>query len=369
MNRLTRFRRDLHQIPELDLDLKKTQSYIVNALSTLPCKLSMPIKGSVIAYFDANKNNSIAFRCDMDALSIQEKTKHSFVSKHEGNMHACGHDGHMAIMLEFAYQLTEYYLELPHNVVLIFQPGEESVGGAKLLCETGFINKYHIQAIFGIHLWPFLEKGKIVTRKKEMMASAKEVKIDVYGKSSHIAQYQKGIDAMYYAMNIIQDLYVYVEKEIPEEEGLLRFGVFQSGTMRNIVSNHTLIEGSLRYFHEETYEKIKRFTDEIIIKYKQKGVLIKINYSEGYPTVINDEKLVEWIQDILPEVGILHEAQMTAEDFSFYQKAIPGVFFFLGTGSSIPLHSDIFNFDEEVLVHGVELYKAISKKKKTALGC
>lgn len=369
MNRLTRFRRDLHQIPELDLDLKETQSYILNVLSALPCKLSMPMEGSVIAYFDAKKRDSIAFRCDMDALKIQEKTNHVFKSKHKGNMHACGHDGHMAIMLEFAYQLTEYYLELPHNVVLIFQPGEESMGGAKLLCETGFIKKYHIQSIFGIHLWPFLEKGKIATRKKEMMASAKEIKIDVYGKSSHIAQYQKGIDAMYYAMKIIQELYVYVEKEIPEVEGLLRFGVFQSGTMRNIVSNHTFIEGSLRFFQEKTYEKIKRFTDEVIIKYKQKGVHIEINYNEGYPTVYNDKKLVEWIQVILPEVELLNKAQMTAEDFSFYQKAIPGVFFFLGTGTSIPLHSDIFDFDEEVLFHGVELYKAISKKKKTALGC
>ena len=369
MNRLTRFRRDLHQIPELDLDLKETQSYILNVLSALPCKLSMPMEGSVIAYFDAKKRDSIAFRCDMDALKIQEKTNHVFKSKHKGKMHACGHDGHMAIMLEFANQLSEYYLELPHNVVLIFQPGEESMGGAKLLCATGFIKKYHIQSIFGIHLWPFLEKGKIATRKKEMMASAKEIKIDVYGKSSHIAQYQKGIDAMYYAMKIIQELYVYVEKEIPEVEGLLRFGVFQSGTMRNIVSNYTLIEGSLRFFQEKKYEKIKRFTDEVIIKYKQKGVHIEINYNEGYPTVYNDEKLVEWIQVILPEVELLNKAQMTAEDFSFYQKAIPGVFFFLGTGTSIPLHSDIFDFDEEVLFHGVELYKAISKKKKTALGC
>ena len=367
MNRMIRFRRDLHQIPELDLDLEKTQRYIVDALSALPCKLFIPVKGSVVAYFDASKSDSIAFRCDMDAVKIQEKTNQSFQSKHKGNMHACGHDGHMAMMLEFAFQLSAYYLQLPHNVVLIFQPGEESMGGAKLLCETNLINDFTIRSIFGIHLWPFLDKGIIATKESEIMASAKEVKLEVYGKSTHIAQYENGVDAMYFTIKILEKLYDYVEKEITKDEGVLRFGVFRSGTMRNIVSNYALIEGSLRYFHDETYVNLSQFINKLKHIYEEEGVLLKVAFNEGYPAVYNDKALVNRIRDILPEVQLLKKAEMAAEDFSFYQKIVPGVFFFLGTGSSIPLHSDLFDFDEEILVHGVELYKTISKKyKKTA---
>lgn len=361
MNRLTIFRRDLHQIPEIDLELKKTQNYILKALSELPCEISTPIKSSVIAYFNSDKQNTIAFRCDMDALKIQEKTNHSFTSKNEGTMHACGHDGHMAIMLEFAHQLADYYIELSCNILLIFQPGEESVGGAKLLCDTGFLKQYRIQSIFGIHLWPFLEKGNIATRKKEMMASAREVKIDVYGKSSHIAQYHQGIDALEIGLKIIEDFYIYVKKEIQEDEGLLRFGIFQSGTMCNIVSQYTHIEGSFRYFQKETYENLHQYVLGLIKEYEKQGIRINCSFNDGYPTVFNDVKLIEKIRTVLPTIVELEKPQMIAEDFSFYQKEIAGIFFFLGIGTHIPLHSDIFDFDEDVLINGVELYKTISR--------
>ena len=205
LERIQKYRRDLHQIPELELELPKTQRYLQEALRDLPCSLSSPIPSSVVAFFDAGRKESIAFRSDMDALPVTEATGRAFASRHTGCMHACGHDGHMAMLLEFAHQLSAYYKELPHNVVLIFQPGEETPGGAEPMCKSGIFEQYHIKRIFGFHVWPMLDKGVIATRRNEFMARSSEVNIDITGKSAHAAKYQEGIDAMEIAARYLLD--------------------------------------------------------------------------------------------------------------------------------------------------------------------
>ena len=148
-------RRALHRIPELDRDLPKTTAYLKNALQELKCQVFSPVDGSVCAWFDFGAADAIAFRSDADALPIQEQTGLSFASTHPGKMHACGHDGHMAILLELARRLDKIQT-LHHNVLLVFQPAEETTGGARDICASGIFKKYKVKAIFGLHLWPGL---------------------------------------------------------------------------------------------------------------------------------------------------------------------------------------------------------------------
>ena len=162
-------RRALHRIPELDKDLPQTMAYLEQALAGLNCRVFSPMASSLCAWFDFGQESAIAFRSDADALPIQEKTGAAFASCHPGKMHACGHDGHMAIALELARRLREKK-ELPHNVLIVFQPAEETTGGAKALCQTGVFDRYRVEAIFGLHLWPGLPEGQIASRAEEMMA-------------------------------------------------------------------------------------------------------------------------------------------------------------------------------------------------------
>lgn len=361
------FRRALHQIPELALDLPKTQEYILHALKGLPCTLSSPTKSSVIAYFAAGKDNSIAFRSDMDALPVSEMNSCVYKSKHEGCMHACGHDGHMAMLLGFAMTLSTYYKELPHNVVLIFQPGEETPGGAEPLCKTGFLQQYHVKRIFGFHLWPMLPAGTIATRVGEFMSHSSEVNINIKGKSVHAARYKEGIDALEIAARYLIDIYNMEKNEIaPDVYRLLRFGKLNSGTVRNVIANDACLEGSLRSFQDEIHQFMMKRLYEIAKLYEEKeSVKFQFEITKGYPAVINDADLCKYILPILQDSSIvmMEEPEMVAEDFAYYQKLVPGIFFFLGTGTGIPLHANNFDFDESILMKGIETYKKLSRIK------
>ena len=166
---ITEYRRALHRIPELDRDLPETLAYLTKQLSPLGCTLSSPIPGSLCAFFEFGHQEAIAFRSDADALPIQENTGLPFASVHPGVMHACGHDGHMAMLLDLAAWLAEQ-TDMPHNVLLVFQPAEETTGGARDLCESGVLERFHVREIFGMHLWPDLPAGVIASRKNELMS-------------------------------------------------------------------------------------------------------------------------------------------------------------------------------------------------------
>lgn len=277
-------------------------------------------------------------------------------------MHACGHDGHMAMLLEFAHQLAHYYKELPHNVLLIFQPGEETPGGAKPICDSGILQEYHVKRIFGFHLWPMLPKGVIATRKKEFMARSTEVNITITGKSAHAAKYKEGIDALEIAARYLLDLYQMEQREVPEGiYRLLRFGHLESGTVRNVVANQARLEGTFRSFQDEIHDFMKQRILDLTKPYEAMGARFDFYFNSGYPAVINEEALVDQVLQIMPKVQLLEEPEMISEDFSQYQRHIPGVFFFLGTGTGIALHANTFDFEEDVLIEGVKAYESLSR--------
>ncbi len=354
-------RHALHRIPELEKDLPKTAAYLESALSDLRCRVLRPESSALCAWFDFGQPTAIAFRADMDALPISEKTEAPYASTHPGRMHACGHDGHMAMLLELARRLDRKK-ELPHNVLLVFQPGEESPGGAKDLCDTGILGDLHVKAIFGLHLWPGLEAGEIFTRKNELMARASEVTVDIYGKSAHIAKAAQGIDALMAGAEFYTRA-MEMERQIPQGVfRLLKFGKFQSGTVRNALSAHTHMEGSLRAFQDAVFESMADSLKAIGRDVEQKyGCRLDLHLAQGYPAVLNPEDLYDKVSAIVP-LRDMAEPCMTAEDFSWYQRFVPGMFFFLGVGDTPALHADTFDFDESVLLQGADFFETLAEK-------
>ena len=353
-------RRALHRIPELDRDLPETFAYLKGVLSDLNCLLFEPVNGSLCAFFDFGKPESIAFRADADALPIMEKTGVDYASRHSGCMHACGHDGHMAILLELARRLKEKK-HLPHNVLLVFQSAEETTGGAKDICDSGVFTRYHVKAIFGLHLWPGLEAGVVASRRQELMARSSEVNVDIYGKSAHIAKANQGVDALMAAVEFYQKA-MEMEKQLPGSVfRLLKFGKFQSGTVRNALSAHTHMEGSLRAFQDQVFDGLAAGLADIgRTVEEQYGCTVKLHLSDGYPAVMNPSELYARVKSALP-FRELESPSMTAEDFSWYQKTLPGLFFFLGLGDVPALHTDTFDFDETILLKGADFFEKLAE--------
>ena len=358
--RIKKNRRALHQIPELDRQLDQTIAYLRGELEGLGCKLFSPIDGSLCAFFDFGAEKAIAFRADMDALPIEEKTGAPYASRHPGRMHACGHDGHMAIALELARRpRTKQHLS--RNVLLVFQPAEEASGGAKPICDTGVFDQYAVEAIFGLHLWPGLEKGKIFSKPGEMMSRSAELDVDIFGKSAHIGRSWEGIDATEAACVFLQKAYE-LERSVPADiRRLLKFGHIQSGTVRNALSAHARMEGGLRAFSDEVFFGLRDRLLEIAKEVEaQFGCTVKVHLSNGYPAIHNPQELHDKVYAIAP-FEHLEEPSMTTEDFSWYQRYVPGMFFFLGLGDTPALHSDNFDFDESVLNIGADFFEKIAE--------
>ncbi len=358
-------RRALHRIPELDCCLPETTAYVRSALTPLHCTVSSPTPGSVCAFFDAGRRETVAFRADMDALPVTEATGLPYASAHPGNMHACGHDGHTALALGLAEYTAARLTELPRNVLIIFQPAEETTGGAEKLCKTGLLEQYRVCRIFGLHLWPDLPAGKVFSRPGPLMARSNEVTFTVTGKSVHLSRAAEGRDALTAGIECLRRSYAMADALPPEEPRVLRFGKMVSGQVRNAVSGKTVLEGSLRTYREETYhacrQGLKTVADSVAA---ESGCSVEVSISAGYPAVWNHEDLYAQIcAQLGPEAPqLLDTPALAAEDFSFYQQCVPGVFFFLGVGGTPPLHAPDFSFDDAaVLPAGLAFLKCLAQ--------
>ncbi|MBS6216324.1 MAG: amidohydrolase [Clostridiales bacterium] len=354
-------RRDLHRIPELDDQLPQTTAYLRRALEGLPCTLFSPDGRALCAWFDGGKAASVAFRADMDALPIAEKTGAPYASCHPGKMHACGHDGHMAMLIALAHTVAERLSALPGNVLLIFQPAEETTGGARSICESGVLERCRVERIYGFHLWPDLPAGTLASRPGPLMARASEVTVRITGRSAHIARWQEGADALMAGAGFLCAAEECTGR-LNREQGvcLLKFGRMESGSVRNAVSAESTLLGSLRVDSDEVFRSAKEKLSALARTVgEQYGVEAEIRFSEGYPPVCNDPELYAASAAALPELCLLEEPLLIAEDFSFYQRCVPGVFFLLGTGTGIPLHADTFDFDERVLETGVRFQQRL----------
>ena len=359
MKQIISDRRALHRIPELDKNLTRTMAYLRTALSRLRCELSEPIPGSLCAWFDNGTDAALAFRSDADALPIQETTGLSFASEISGQMHACGHDGHMAMLLELARRLNDMYTD--RNFLLIFQPAEETTGGAKEICDSGIFDSKNIQAIFGMHLWPGLPAGQVASRENELMARSCELTVEITGRSCHIARTKEGLDALLAGVDFVKGVQEIAADYPPEIIRVVRFGKMESGSVRNAVSDHTRLLGTLRTFQDEIFfdilERLKRLAEEIS---GATGCRVEVSTSQGYPAVMNPPEIANRVHAAGIDYSELPRPAMTTEDFAWYQRYLPGMFFFLGAGDTPALHNGNFNFDEAILEAGADFFEKLA---------
>lgn len=366
--KIIQHRIELHKIPELGFCEFKTSEYISKQLNQIGYKIKKAAKTGVIAYKEGIEKESIAFRADIDGLSIKEESNVLYKSEIDGHMHACGHDGHTAILLGFAEYV--YNLDkLKKGILFIFQPAEEGPGGAELIIKENVFKEYSVKNIFGLHIYPEIEEGKIGVKSGAMTAQTGEFDIYIKAKSGHGAIPHKAKDGLIVAANLINSYQSIMSRNInPIDSAVLTIGTINGGERRNIIAENISLEGTIRAFKKEVYEKIKGRMMTI-----NKGLMemfevqIDIIFRDMYPSVINDSDLFNKIKDFpLKDSLIEIEPMMIAEDFSYYQAEIPGIFFMLGSeneslGYTSPLHNSRFNFNTEVLIVGVKIYDAICK--------
>lgn len=368
-DKLTKYRRDLHQIPELGFDLEKTYAYVKEKLISFGYQPKTYAKTGLVAVKKGKKHTAVAFRADMDALPVTEATNAQFKSLHDGKMHACGHDGHMAILLGFAEYISTQNMP-EETIVFIFQPAEEGPGGAKVMLEEGAFTDFNVKKVFGLHLFPGLDEGIIGIKDGPMLARNAEFDFEIIGVSSHGAQPQQGKDAVLAASALVVALNQIVSRYIdPLEPAVITTGTINGGEARNIIANKVAISGTIRAFNDTVFEILKtKITDMIHGIEHSYGVEVTGGIVDYYPAVINDSNLYRLVKSALDEKQTAElKPFMFSEDFAFYQRAVPGIFTFIGSknekkGYIHPLHSNYFNFDESILMNGLNYYIAVAKK-------
>lgn len=366
-------RRTLHQVPELANEEYKTQAFIVDELEMMGVeyeKHGTAVVGFLPANVGADERAkwrdggdfAIALRSDMDALPVHENTQNGYPSTHDGKMHACGHDGHMSMLLGMAKILTAAAVRRRCNFVFVFQPAEESVGGADPLIKTGFIERFGVRQIFGIHLHPSVPEGRYATAPGPFMAFGSDFNITVRGVSAHGAMPHLGIDALLASAHFATNVQQIVSRNTdPVETAVFTIGSLRAGERRNIIAKEAYMEGVFRTFSTEQALYVeKRMRDIAAAIEIAHGVKFEFWVDHKYPAVNNDEELAEEFFRLNPNADRI-KPQMISEDFSFYQRIVPGLFFFVGTrneekGFVHPLHSAEFDFVPDVLANGPRAY-------------
>lgn len=370
---VTRSRRQLHQIPETEFDVYKTRQFIIDYLNSNGVELFDEFgKTAVIGRLKGtDSKESIAFRADMDALSIEEETGLEFKSRHDGFMHACGHDGHMASLLGLVSYLSNKTSQLKKDVIFIFQPAEEGPGGAEILVNEKVLEHFNVTEIFGMHLYPNVEEGIVACKPGALMAQNGEFDVIINGESAHGAQPHNGIDSIVAAADFIMKVQSILPRFVnPIEPGVVTMGKITGGERCNVIPKRVKIEGTIRTFSEEVFDTIKRklrdFSSAIEVGH---GCKVEVVFRDMYPAVLNDVELYNQLTEAAGKENMEEiSPQMLAEDFAWYQKVIPGLFFFMGTGNKEkgfihPLHHSCFDFDEVVLLKVIQIYVNLLKNK------
>jgi hippurate hydrolase len=361
-------RRHLHAHPELSYREFETSEFVQAKLKEFGIAFKVIATTGIVAMIEGKRPESriFALRADMDALPIQEENEIAYKSKNEGIMHACGHDVHTTILLGAARILNELREEWEGTIKLIFQPGEEkNPGGASLMIKEGVLENPKPQGIFGLHVHPGLDCGKLSFRKKKVMASADEIYITIKGKGGHAAAPHLTVDTVLIASYLIVGLQQIISRNNnPLNPSVLSFCSIQGGYTTNVIPSEVKLMGTFRAMDE-----IWRFkAHQLIIKQaigivESMGAEIDIKIDVGYPTVDNDEMLTDaaWklADDFMGRENVQEtEMRMGAEDFGFYTQLIPGCFYRLGVRNEAKdiiynVHTPRFNIDESAIETGM----------------
>ncbi len=366
---LIEWRRDFHRHPEIAYQEQRTSSVLRGFLENLGLPVRNLAKTGLRAELKGGSpGKTVALRADMDALPVQEESGKEYASENPGAMHACGHDGHMAILMGVAKLLSGRREELKGSVVFLFQPSEERhPGGAKPMIEEGALDG--VDAVFGLHLWQSFPTGKVGILPGPMMAQSDEFSITVQGKGGHGSMPHQTVDPILVASQIVVNMQSIVSRNVdPLKSAVVSFGEVAGGSAHNIIPEKVVLTGTVRTFEETLQKMIKQRVFEIAEGTARVfGALADVRYTDGYPPLVNDAEMVEFVKQVVistlgPEALPEFAPVMGGEDFAYYLQKVPGAFFFLGSGTGCPYphHHPKFDIDEEALPIGTLLLSKIA---------
>jgi amidohydrolase len=360
-------RRDIHQHPELGFEETRTATLIADRVRALGLRVKTEVgKTGVVALKDGPRSGGghcVLLRADMDALPVEEANDVPYRSKHPGKMHACGHDGHVAIGLEVARRLAP--LELAGSVKFAFQPAEEASNGAQAMIAAGVLESPKVDAAFGIHLWNDLPAGTVGIMPGAVMASVDQFEIEIHGRGGHAAAPHQAIDPVLIAAHVVTGLQSLVSRRrSPLEEGVVSVTEVHAGRAFNVIPARADLRGTVRTFGGRFWDEAPRLLEEttqgIAAAFGARAV---VRYRRLSAPLVNDERLSALMRDVAVELlgagQVRHGIRtMGGEDMSYFLEQVPGCFAFVGSapsGGGSPHHSPTFDIDEESLVIGTEL--------------
>ncbi len=370
-------RRHIHTNPEVGFETKKTEQYVLELLKNSGIEVIPSTVGVMGLIRNKDAKNILALRADMDALNLEEENDVEYKSRIPGKMHACGHDGHTAMLMSAAEILNKYKKKLKYNVLLLFQPAEEgpNLGGARIMLNDLEMNGLlqNIKYIFGQHITTEYDIGKVSVKYGSVMSSTDEFTLDIIGKGGHAGMPHETIDAISIAAKIINEMESFMSRRInPFDPAVFSIGTVHGGSAKNIIAERVQISGTIRCQSESNRKHILENAERII-----KGLCLSwgadysFNILHGLPVLSNDEKVLNITREIAKDIVgnsnviVAEMASMGAEDFAYFSKKIPSAFIFLGArninkGYVNLLHNPKFDFDEEALPIGVKMLCAFA---------
>ena len=371
-NDMAKWRRHLHQNPELGRDCYKTAKYIQERLKEFgitEIHTGYASTGIVAIIEGKASGRTIGLRADMDALPIKENTGMSYSSKNEGVMHACGHDGHTTMLLGAARYLSETR-NFSGRVALIFQPDEEATGGAEAMVEEGILEEFNIEEVYALHNTPSHDVGVMYTRPGPIMAGADSFTVEIQGKGGHAAYPHEVKDPIVAAISIAQSFQTIVSRNnIPSDDLVISITQVHSGTTDNVVPEIAYLNGTVRTFDLSVQEMVIKRMEKIISGLAMSfEVNAKLNYQKGYPPTINHEEATNFAigvaEDVCGSDQVLTSVskEMGAEDFSYMLQKRPGAYLFMGIGDGAGLHNPNYDFNDAAAPVGASFFARLIEK-------
>ncbi|MGO3928600.1 M20 aminoacylase family protein [Rhodopseudomonas pseudopalustris] len=364
------WRHDIHQHPELMYDVDRTADFVAERLREFGCDEVVTglgrtgVVGVIRGRKPANGGDIkvIGLRADMDALPIEEATNLPYASKTPGKMHACGHDGHTAMLLGAARYLAETR-NFAGDAVVIFQPAEEGGAGAAAMIEDGLMDRFGIEQVYGMHNGPGIPVGAFAISPGPIMASTDAVDIRIEGVGGHAARPHMCIDSVLVGAQLVAALQSIVSRTVdPLDSAVISICEFHAGNARNVIPQVAELKGTIRTLTPEARDLVEKRIHEVAAGVAQMtGAKIDIVYERGYPVVVNHAEQTKVAQRIARDIA--GDANVTsmpplmgAEDFAYMLEARPGAFIFLGNGDSAGLHHPAYNFNDDAIVYGTSYW-------------
>lgn len=371
------WRRHIHQKPELNFDVFETAAFVTGKLKEFGCDevVTGIGKTGVVGIIRGSKGDgsTVGLRADMDALPITEITGKPYASQTPGKMHACGHDGHTAMLLGAAKYLAETR-NFAGSVAVIFQPAEEGGGGGNEMVKDGMMDRFGIAKVFGMHNMPGLPVGQFAIRPGPIMAATAEFTITVKGRGGHAAMPHGTIDPIVIASQLVGALQTIASRNTdPVESVVVSVTKFHAGDAYNVIPETAEIAGTVRSLKKEVARKAEERIRQLCAGMAAAhDTVIEVDYDANYPVTFNHAEETVFSGDIAAEVAGEAQVQRTiqpvmgGEDFSYMLEARPGAFIFIGNGDSAGLHHPAYDFNDEVIPHGVSYWVKLAEKALAA---